>query len=200
MFAINSHSTWVLLQRDICACWQPIRLICICEKAWILRREWLRVWPIHFILGMDLKSSWFHLKHVWMEEERGEKGGRDPSLICHIPGASWPNTQSTRLGFTGMDYPAGLTFSQLGNPAQITLPLHVSVSPSVREVITLPSFPQLTGNPSVTANYLQLRDQNPWLTAERGHCAGLLPKLRQFIRKKKQPLKKCIQVLSGFQL
>lgn len=159
-------------------------------------------------------ESLTHPLHTWYGSEvllisfkacldgRGKRreGGRDPSLICHIPGASWPNTQSTRLGFTGMDYPAGLTFSQLGNPAQITLPLHVSVSPSVREVITLPSFPQLTGNPSVTANYLQLRDQNPWLTAERGHCAGLLPKLRQFIRKKKQPLKKCIQVLSGFQL
>lgn len=92
-------------------------------------------------------ESLTHLLHTWYGSEvilisfktcldgrrQRREAGRDPSLICHIPGASWPNTQSTRLGFTGMDYPAGLTFSQVGSPVQIILPLHVSISPRVRE-------------------------------------------------------------------
>lgn len=157
MFAINSHSTWVLLQRDICACWQPIRLICICEKAWILRRKWLRVWPIPFILGMDLTPSWFHLKPVWMEGERGEKQVEiQVSSVTSLEHRG--QTESTRLGFTGMDYPAGLTFSQVGSPVQITLPLSSClISPGVREDNNTALISPISWK-SLCHCYLQLRD------------------------------------------
>lgn len=135
MFTINSHSTWALLQRDICARWQPIRLICICEKAWILRRKWWRVWAIPFImLGMDLTSSWFHLKHVWMEGERGEK--RAEIQVSFVTPPEHRGQTQRAPGWDSQGWIILLAWPSAKWEVlykSLCLFPHVSISPSVRE-------------------------------------------------------------------
>jgi len=114
--------------------------------------------------------------------KKKEKRSRDPSHICHIPRAWWPNTCSARLGFRRMDYSAGLVFGQVGSLVQIRLSLHVSTSHSVREDNTALISP-VHYKSLYHANYVQPREYDPRLTAESSHCFGLLPKLRQFIKK-----------------
>lgn len=77
-----------------------------------------------------------------------------------------------------MNYSAGLTFGQV----QITLCLYVSISPCVGQDNNT-ALISLINRKSIFVNYLQPRDKDPWLIAERGHWFVLLPKSRKFIKK-----------------
>lgn len=85
MLTVNLHGTQLLLQRhlqDIMRTDSQSGWYVSVNKHAYLNREWLRVYPNYFILGMDLKSSCFTEKEVWIEEEREAEW--DPSHIRHI--------------------------------------------------------------------------------------------------------------------